>query len=292
MNIIDGLALAKKIRAELKEKIAASGLKPGLGVILVGNDTASHLYVRLKEKACAEAGIYFEKHLFQADIEEEAIIQKIQELNSSAKIHGILTQLPLPSHLNPDRVIAAINPNKDADGFHPENIKLLREVWPNVEPVLAKAIWRLIEEARKKDGDEASHRTKTLIIGNSDAFIEPLELFLKQKGLDACHIHSGQLDRQVIKQFDIVIIAVGQSNFLAGDDLKDGAIVIDVGINRLPLPTGQVGDGSICGDVNFESTRDKNGWGLRRPGGVGPMTVAMLLENVYVLSLKHAGRNI
>lgn len=280
MRLIDGRALAKKIRAELKDKIAASGLTSGLGVILVGDDPASHLYVRLKEKACAEAVIYFEKYLFPADTTEGVIIQKIQQLNAAPKIHGILVQLPLPAPLNPDRVIAAIAPTKDVDGFHPDNVKMLREGRPAVEPVLAKAIWRLIEDARKNAGLDAK---KCLIIGNSDAFTEPLEIFLKQKGLDASHIHSQQFNNATAKQFDIVIIAVGQPNFLAGDDFKDGAIVIDVGINRLPLPAGQAGDGKIAGDVDFDSTRDKNGWITPVPGGVGPMTVAMLLENVYLL---------
>lgn len=280
MRLIDGRLLAQQIRAELKEKITDSGLTPGLGVILVGDDPASHLYVRLKEKACAEAGIYFEKYLFPADTIEETIIQKIQKLNFAEKIHGILIQLPLPSHLNPNRVIAVIDTAKDVDGFHPDNVKLLREGQSAVEPVLAKAIWRLIEEVKQNNA------TKTLIIGNSDAFIEPLEMFLKQKGLDATHIHSQQLNRSVIKQFDIVIIAVGQPNFLKGDDFKNGAIVIDVGINRLPMRDRQAGNGAICGDVNFESMQNKNGWITPVPGGVGPMTVAMLLENVYLLTMK------
>ncbi|MBI5023089.1 MAG: bifunctional methylenetetrahydrofolate dehydrogenase/methenyltetrahydrofolate cyclohydrolase [Candidatus Magasanikbacteria bacterium] len=283
MQLIDGLALAKKIRAELKEKISASGLTPGLGVILVGDDPASHLYVRLKEKSCAEAGIYFEKHFFSTDAGEKIVIQKIQQLNAAPNIHGILVQLPLPHHLNPDRVIAAINPDKDVDGFHPKNVQSMREGRLDIEPVLAKAIWRLIDETRKQNNTAL---TKTLIIGNSDAFTEPLELFLKRKRLNASHIHSRQFNDSSAKQFDIVIVAVGQPNFLAGHDFKDGAIVIDVGINHLPLPTGQVGNGTICGDVNFESTRDKRGWITPVPGGVGPMTVAMLLENVFLLSLR------
>lgn len=274
MHLIDGRSLAKKIRAELKDKIAAFGLTPGLGVILVGDDPASHLYVRLKKKACAEAGIYFEKYLFPADATEEKIIEKIKQLNAAPNIHGILVQLPLPFHLDPNRVIAAIDPTKDADGFHPDNVKLLREGRTAVEPVLAKAIWRLIEDARKNAGLNGK---KCLIIGNSDAFTEPLEIFLQQKGLTASHVHFQQLNRSVIKQFDIVIIAIGQPNFLTGKDLKDNAIVIDVGINRLP-------NGAICGDVDFESTQNKNGWLTPVPGGVGPVTVAMLLENVYLLA--------
>lgn len=270
MHPIDGRSLAKKIREELKNKIAASRFTPGLGVILVGDDPASHLYVRLKEKACAEAGIYFEKYIFPADATEETIIQKIQKLNAAPNIHGILIQLPLPSHLNPNRVITAIDPAKDVDGFHQDNVKLLREGRPAVEPVLAKAIWRLIEEVKQNNA------TKTLIIGNSDAFTEPLELFLKQKELNASHIHSKEFNGSAAKQFDIVIIAVGQPNFLRGENFKDGAIVIDVGINSLP-------NGAICGDVDFESTQNKNGWITPVPGGVGPMTVAMLLENVYSL---------
>lgn len=274
MRLIDGRTLAQKNRAELKDKIAASGFTPGLGVILVGDDPASHLYVRLKEKACAETGIYFEKYLFPADAAEEKIIEKIRGLNTAPNIHGILVQLPLPSPLSADRVIAAIDSTKDVDGFHPDNVKLLREGQPAVEPVLAKAIWRLIEAAQQS-AKNASEK-KCLIIGNSDAFTEPLEIFLKQKGLEATHIHSRELNHSVIKQFDVVIVAVGQPDFLRGDDFKNGTIVIDVGINRRA-------DGTICGDVNLDSTRDKNGWITPVPGGVGPMTVAMLLENVYLL---------
>ncbi len=286
MRLIDGRALAAKIHQELKKKISALELKPGLGVILVGDDPASHLYVRLKEKACAEVGINFEKKIFPANTPEEIIIETIEQWNAPSGhppqgdngtiIHGILVQLPLPSHLDAGKIISAIDPKKDADGFHPENIRTLKAGQPFVEPVLAKAIWQLIQEAMKQGDNEKMK--ETLIIGNSDVFTESLEIFLRQKGLNAIHLHPDQVIKNKIQTYDFLIVAVGQPNFLTGHDFKDGAIVIDVGINRLP-------DGRNCGDVNFESTRDKNGWITPVPGGVGPMTVAMLLENVYLLSL-------
>lgn len=277
MRLIDGRVLAQKIRAELKEKITALGLTPGLGVILVGDDPASHLYARLKEKACAEAGIYFEKYLFPADAAEETIIQKIQQLNAAPKIHGILVQLPLPSHLDPNRVITAIDPAKDADGFHPENIRLLLADHQRVEPVLAKAVWALIAETQKQFAQLA--RLNTLIIGNSDIFTQTLESYLNQKGLMASSVHPQQCDYAAIQQFDAVIVAVGKPNFLRGENFKDNAIVIDVGITKLP-------DNRVTGDVDFESTKQKNGWITPVPGGVGPMTVAMLLDNVFILAAR------
>lgn len=290
MRLIDGQAIAQKILAELKEKITASGLKPGLGVILVGDDPASRLYVRLKEKACAEVGLYFEKHLFPTNVSEEEIIKTIKQLNlpagqagNSAIIHGILVQLPLPPQINTDRVIAAIDPKKDADGFHPENVRALLAGQPRIEPVLAKAIWALITGTLEHLNTRTLEHLKTLIIGKSDVFTESLETFLRQKGLAAEHIHPDRLRVMGyrLQDYDIVIVAVGQPNFLTGDDFKDGAIVIDVGTNRLP-------DGRLVGDVDFSakggSTKQKNGWITPVPGGVGPVTVAMLLENVFLLS--------
>lgn len=278
MRLIDGCVLAAKIRQELKEKISASRITPGLGVILVGDDPASHLYVKLKERACKKAGIYFEKHLFSADAIESEIIKKIKQLNNLTIIHGILVQLPLPPHLDADRIISVIKPDKDADGFHPENIRALKANQPFVEPVLAKAIWELITTALHRLITTSLGHLNTLIIGNSDVFTGSLEAYLKQKGLKASHLHPDQIKN--IQYFDIVIVAVGQPSFLKGDDFKDGAIVIDVGTNRLP-------DGRVVGDVDFESTKQKNGWITPVPGGVGPVTVAVLLENVYFLATRH-----
>ncbi|MBI5732325.1 MAG: bifunctional 5,10-methylenetetrahydrofolate dehydrogenase/5,10-methenyltetrahydrofolate cyclohydrolase [Candidatus Magasanikbacteria bacterium] len=279
MNIIDGRALAQKIRAELKEKIAVLGQKPGLGVILVGNDPASRLYVSLKEKACLEAGINFEKRLFSAETKEELILEAVEQFNQAPNINGILVQLPLPSHFDANRVISALNPKKDADGFHPHNIQLLKEGRPLIEPVLAKAVWALIEAALKERGEP--DKKQALIIGKSDVFAETLEYFLRQKGLEAAHLHPEQISSSPNKcgNADIIIVALGRPNALSAADFKDGAIVIDVGINRLP-------DGRCVGDINWPSTQNKTGWITPVPGGVGPVTVVMLLENVFILSQK------
>lgn len=279
MNIIDGRTVAEKVRADLKEKIFASIVKPGLGVILVGDDPASHLYVSLKEKACQETGIHFEKYFFSAASPEEDILQTIEQLNEKRIIHGILVQLPLPAGFDTAKIISAINPQKDVDGFHPKNTQLLFAGTLPIEPVLAKAIWELIKITLGQRADITERRLNCLIIGNSDSFTEPLEVFLGQKGLTASHIHPQRLNKEIIKQFDIVIVAVGQPNFLRGEDFKDGAIVVDVGVNRLS-------DGRIGGDVDFESSKKKVGWITPVPGGVGPLTVAMLLENVYLLAQK------
>lgn len=279
MNTIDGRAIAQQIRDDLKQKISALINKPGLGVILVGENPASHLYVRLKEKACQEVGIYFEKYIFPANTPEEQIIQTIQQFNNSTSINGILIQLPLPAEFNTNKIILAMDPKKDADGFHPENIRLLKEGRPRIEPVLAKTIWQMIETALKRLNYKTIEKLSCLIIGNSDAFTEPLEAFLRRKNLKASHIHPQQLNREILKQFDVIIVAVGQSDFLRGEYFKNDAVVIDVGINKLP-------DGKIAGDVNFESTKNKTGWITPVPGGVGPVTVAMLLENIYLLAQK------
>jgi len=275
---IDGRAIAQKIREDLKKKISALTNKPGLGVILVGADPASHLYVKLKEQVCAELGVHFEKFLFFATEKEEKIVNKIEELNKRKDIQGILVQLPLPFHLNTEKIIKTINPRKDVDGFHPENVRLLKEGKSRIEPVLIKTIWILIKEAIQQKNTVIIEQLSCLIIGNSDVFTEPLESFLRQKNLQTTSIQPQQLNKGEVKNFDIVIVAVGQPNFLNDRDIKDGAIVIDIGINRLP-------DGKIVGDVSWDDT-DKIGWLTPVPGGVGPVTVAMLLENVYLLARK------
>ena len=269
MFVIDGRAIAKKIREDLKHKIAASGLAPGLAAILVGNDPASKLYVSLKEKACAEVGIRFEKHLFGESSKEDQIIQKIKEINGNPKFHGILVQLPLPTGLNVHKILKTIEPNKDADGFISK-----------INPVLPRAIWTLIEEGLKLKNHHAVGQ-KTLVIGNSAEFIKTTADFLDAKRLNCKTQTYDQIcqDKKQIKHFDIVVIAVGEPKFLNGADFKDDAIVIDIGTNRLP-------DGRIVGDVDYESTKDKDIWITPVPGGVGPVTVATLLENIFLLAQK------
>jgi len=295
MKIINGKLIAKKIRLELKKKISASRKKPRLAVILIGNDPASRLYVSLKEKACKEVGIDFQKAVFPDTVEEKDILALIKKLNSEPKINGILIQLPLPKKFNASKIIWALEPKKDVDGFHPKNVRQLKKGKIFIEPVLAKAIFALIKKAVQKkiaakikigtkskfDSKSAINPKtglKTLIVGKSDAFTEPLESYLKQKGFAAKHTHFKNYEtaKKQTSKNDIVIIAIGSANLFSAKDFKEGAIIIDVGINKLT-------SGRIVGDVNFDSLKNKNVLITPVPGGVGPVTVAMLLENVYLL---------
>jgi len=269
-QIIDGKALAKKIRAEIKKEIAELGIVPGLAVILVGADPASHLYVGLKEKAAAEVGIHFEKYLFFATEPEEKIIAKIEELNIRPDIHGIIVQLPLPQNYDENKIIAAIDPKKDADGFHPENIKKLLSGEPKIVPPVISGILKLIEST----GVELKNK-KITILANSEILAKPLEKILT--GNDVKKIIAPETLTTEISDADIVISALGRAKIITADAIKDGAILIDVGTTRLE-------DGATVGDVDPDSTSEKAGWITPVPGGVGPMTVAELLQNVLRLA--------
>lgn len=269
MFSIDGRAIAKKIRENLKQKIAASGIVPGLAAILVGDDPASKLYVTLKEKACVEVGIHFEKHVFPITTPEETIIKTIEQLSRKPNIHGILVQLPLPAGFDTDKIIAAIDPKKDVDGFGTQS---------KAEPVLGHAIWKLIYEALDPESPETPN-LNTLIIGNSEVFLKTTASYLFKKGLKIKATKTENLNISDIKDYGIIIVAAGRAEFLRGENFTNSAIVIDIGTNRLP-------DGRVVGDVDFESAKNKNIWLTPVPGGVGPVTVAMLLENVFELATK------
>lgn len=286
-KIIDGKSLAQKIRSEIKKEIAKFGTKPGLAVILVGRDPASHLYVGLKEKAAAEVGIHFEKYLFFAAEPEEKIIKKIQELNNNPDIHGILVQLPLPPHFNESKIIVTIDPKKDVDGFHPANIEKLLRNKPTIVPPVISGILKLLEAT----GEEIVNK-KIAILANSETFAKPLAKVLEnflirknQRRFIAMATNLRQHQNQITitispidptpftRDADIIITALGRPKFLTGEMIKEGAILIDVGTTRLE-------DSTIVGDVDFESVSQKASWLTPVPGGVGPMTVAMLLKNV------------
>jgi methylenetetrahydrofolate dehydrogenase (NADP+)/methenyltetrahydrofolate cyclohydrolase len=283
MQIIDGKAIAQKIRERLKEKIVASQIKPGLAVILVGDDPASHLYISLKEKACQEVGIVFEKYLFPANEKEEKILEKISELNSRSDIHGILVQLPLPFHLDENKIIQAINPLKDVDGFHPENLKLFFANKPRVIPVIAKAIINIFETLHLEIRGKYA-----LILANSDIFASTIKKILEVYGTRGetiiydPNIPISQYPH--FSQVDILITALGKPKLITDFFVKDGAIVIDIGITRLNLGTEEKPLWKTVGDVDYESLKEKPGWITPVPGGVGPITVACLLENVCELA--------
>lgn len=283
MRIIDGKKLALEIRTKLKEKITKLGFTPGLGVILVGNDPSSHLYVRLKEKACAEVGIRFEKKIFPENAKQNEIIKTIQQYNHRADLHGILVQIPLPKNFKTDKIISTINPQKDVDGFHPANLALLRAKEPKIIPGVSLGIMELIKSTKIDLKNK-----KAVLLVNSEIFALPIKYLLEKKGVktkivlqatsypapEQARYEAGKL--QVLKDYDIVVIALGQPNFLKADAIKNGAIIIDVGTTKV--------DGHLTGDADFESFRDRKVFITPVPGGVGPMTVAMLLQNIYTLA--------
>ncbi len=271
-KIIDGKNLASEIRSEIKTRIASSGIRPGLAVLLVGSDPASHCYVGIKEKACAEVGINSEKYLYFASEPEEKLIEKIKELNSRNDINGILVQLPLPNQ-NKDKVIAAIDPAKDVDGFHPDNLSKLDSDEPHMISPVALGVMKMIESTGRP-----ITKSRAVFIG-SNLFAKPIAHLLQEHDveLETVDRNSPNLELKTQKA-DILIVAAGRPNLIKGNMLKPGAIVIDIGTTKV--------DGRIVGDVEFSSAEPVAGWLSPVPGGVGPMTVAYLLVNVLKATKK------
>jgi methylenetetrahydrofolate dehydrogenase (NADP+)/methenyltetrahydrofolate cyclohydrolase len=270
--IIDGKAVAREIQAEIREEVEGLkrrwGMVPGLGVVLVGDDPASHLYVRNKEKACKEVGIRSEEHLLPASVSEKEILSLIQKLNRKDEIHGILVQLPLPAHIRAERVLNAVSPQKDIDGFHPVNQGLLLAGGEGFRPCTPMGIMKLLESARcDPKGKNAT------VVGRSNIVGKPVAIMLLEKHatVTICHSRTGRL-KDEIGRADIVVAAIGKAAMIRGDWIKPGAVVIDVGINRLP-------SGKLSGDVEFESAKERASAITPVPGGVGPMTICMLLFN-------------
>lgn len=265
-ELLRGKQLAASIREKAKKRIAKLDHPPGMAAILVGEDPASHLYVTLKEKASKEAGIYFEKIFFKANVKNKEVIDAIKELNARNDIHGILVQLPLPAQ-NEDAVIAAIDPMKDIDGFHPKNRELRSQGIPSLFPPVALAIMRLIQAS-----NQPLKQKTAAVIANSEIFVEPLMALLAEQDIDA-QFFSPE-DRALgakIRVADIVVVAVGRANFITKDMVKDGAIIVDVGTNKM--------DSKVVGDV-ARNARELAAFITPVPGGVGPLTVAYLLMNV------------
>jgi methylenetetrahydrofolate dehydrogenase (NADP+)/methenyltetrahydrofolate cyclohydrolase len=270
-QILDGKSLAASIRAELKQKVAAlvqRGVKPGLAVILAGDDAASRVYVRNKTLAAGEIGVHSELVELPADVSERQMLERVEALNRNPAIHGILVQLPLPKHINGARVLEAVAPAKDVDGFHEVNLGALLAGRPGVVPCTPAGVMRLIEHA----GVPLAGR-HAVVIGRSNIVGKPLALLLLQKDASVTICHSKSQDLKAItKQADILVAAVGRAKLVTAEMVKPGACVIDVGVNRLP-------DGKLAGDVDYEAVKQIAGWITPVPGGVGPMTIAMLLEN-------------
>jgi methylenetetrahydrofolate dehydrogenase (NADP+)/methenyltetrahydrofolate cyclohydrolase len=273
MKKIDGKKLAETIRLKLREQLVKENKRPGLAAILVGDNKASELYIKIKKKACQEVGIEFYSYVLDDDMSKETIIETIAYLNNDNDIDGIIVQLPLPNREWQDEVISHIAPHKDVDGFHPENLeKLLQDDETGITPSLPLAIMHLIAYSEQDIVEK-----NALIICNSEIFATPLHHMLKQKGIDSS-IDIRPEDTQakeLIAAADVIIIAIGQAGYITADMVKDGVVIIDVGINRNDK-------GKLCGDVDKPSfeENEKDAYVTPVPGGVGPMCVATLLHNL------------
>ncbi|MFY9520115.1 MAG: bifunctional methylenetetrahydrofolate dehydrogenase/methenyltetrahydrofolate cyclohydrolase FolD [Caldicoprobacterales bacterium] len=270
-NIIDGKSIAEEIRTSIKERVSkmkeTMNINPSLTVILVGDNPASQVYVRNKERACIEVGIDSNIIRMSEKTSEQELLDTIQKLNEDRSVHGILVQLPLPEQINEDKIIAAIDPNKDVDGFHPINRGKLFAGEKSLEPCTPMGIIRLLDHI----GYEIEGKN-AVIIGRSNIVGKPVALMLLKRNATVTIVHTRTKDIKSITQTaDILVVAVGRAKIVDSSYIKEGAVVIDVGINRL--------DGKLCGDVDFDDVKDKAGYITPVPRGVGPMTIAMLLEN-------------
>ncbi len=270
-QLIDGIALSKKIRFEVAQRAKALkeiGIQPGLAVILVGDNPASQVYVRNKVKACEESGIRSVMEKYDGSMTELALLERVAALNSDPAVHGILVQLPLPAHIDAHKVIEAISPEKDVDGFHVASAGALMVGQPGFWPCTPYGCMKML--------DSISYPLKgkhAVVIGRSNIVGKPMALMLLQQSATVTICHSATPDLKAMTlQADVVVAAVGKINVLTADMVKPGAVVIDVGMNRNQ-------DGKLCGDVDFESVRQVAGWITPVPGGVGPMTITMLLVN-------------
>lgn len=279
-KIIDGKEVAAKVRSEVKsaieERNSLEKRPPGLAVILIGGDPASQIYVGHKRKACKEVGIYSRSYDLSAETTQYELITLIEKLNNDSDIDGILVQLPLPEHMDASLVIEQIHPDKDVDGFHPINVGRLALRIPSLRPCTPFGIIRLLESI-----GETFYGKHAVIVGASNIVGRPmmLELLLAGSTVTVCHRFTKNTP-ELVGQADIVVVAVGKPGLVKGDWIKQGATVVDVGINRLE-------NGKLAGDVEFEKASERAAWITPVPGGVGPMTVAMLMQNTLTACEKH-----
>lgn len=273
-TIISGKELATQKRLEMKkdvEILKGKGITPGLAVILVGEDPASQSYVKAKARACEETGIHSELDIVSTSISEDELLEKIEKLNHASHIHGILVQLPLPTHVSETKVVETISPEKDVDGFHPINIGRMMTGQDAFLPCTPAGI---IEMVKSKDIlIEGKH---VVVVGRSNIVGKPVgQLFLNENAtVTYCHSRTKNM-KELTTSADILVVAVGKENFLDGEYIKEGAIVIDVGVNRNS-------EGKLVGDVEFETAKEKASYLTPVPGGVGPMTITMLLHNTII----------
>jgi len=277
-TILDGKKLAQQIRSELAEEVVEfiqnNGVVPCLAAVLVGDDPASEVYVRNKRKACEAAGIDSQLHRLPADTPQEELLQLVAKLNKSTEVHGILVQMPLPSQIDPARVVQAVSPAKDVDAFHPENVGRLVQGRPRFLPCTPHGVQQLLV----RSGIQIAGR-HVVVVGRSDIVGRPLSIMLSQKGEGAdatvtvCHSRTPDLGA-ITRLADILIVAIGRPKTITADMVKPGATVVDVGVNRT--------DGGLVGDVDFAAVREVAGAITPVPGGVGPLTIAMLLSNTLL----------
>ncbi len=281
-KIIDGKAIAAEMQQEMKTEVKALkdkyGLIPGLAVVLVGDNPASRVYVNMKKKACARLDIYSEEHKLPPNTSEHDLLELINKLNANEKVHGILVQLPLPDHINESKILNAIDPSKDVDGFHPVNVGNLVIGKPSFLPCTPYGIQQLL----LKSGIQIEGK-HVVVVGRSNIVGKPVALILLQKTQDAnatvtvCHSRSGDLSYYT-KQADILIAAIGRAEMIKKSMIKQDAVVIDVGVNRVDDPSSERGY-KLVGDVDFEEVKETASAITPVPGGVGPMTITMLMHN-------------
>ncbi len=281
-KILDGKAISQKVRDEVKEGVArfveAHGRPPGLDVVLVGEDPASVVYTRNKEKASNEVGMRGRLHRLPAETTEGELLRQIAALNADPLVDGILVQLPLPRAIREHRVLDAIDPAKDVDGFHPVNAGLLATGRPGLVPCTPRGCMRLLAEA-----GAALAGARAVVVGRSNIVGKPMAQLLLAEHATVTIAHSRTRDlAAVCREADVLVVAVGKRAIVGGDAVKEGAIVIDVGMNRNEA-------GKLCGDVDFDAAKERASWITPVPGGVGPMTIACLLENTLRAARARAG---
>ena len=280
-KLIDGKVLAQSIRERIAKDVADlhanTGVRPGLAAILVGDDPASHLYVKNKQKACDAAGIYVDEHRLPATMSQADLLALIEKKNADPKVHGILVQLPLPKHIDSKVILDAVSALKDADGFHPYNLGRLVEGNPVFEACTPKGVIKMIESTGV--GIEGK---RAVVVGRSNIVGKPVALMLlhRHATITICHSKTKDLPA-VCREAEILVVAIGKAKFVTADMVREGAVVIDVGVNRLS-------DGTFVGDVDFGPVSQKAGWISPVPGGVGPMTITMLLYNTVEAAKRFA----
>ena len=284
-RLIDGNALSLKLRADFADRarqLAERGVRPGLAVILVGENPASAVYVRNKVAACEKAGIRSLRFDYPVAVDPTEVLSQIAALNADPSVHGILVQLPLPPQFNSEAVLDAVSPDKDVDGFHAQNVGLLAQGTPAFVPCTPYGVMKMLESQ-----NVAIKGAEAVVVGRSNIVGKPMARLLLQAGatVTVCHSQTRDLTFHT-RRADILVAAIGRPRMITGDMIKPGGVVIDVGINRLPAEQG----GKLCGDVDFESARRVASLITPVPGGVGPMTITMLLANTLKSAERFAGR--